>query len=331
MSVKKIVTAGVAFAAVAVTSSVITHLKYTAISGEEMHRPASELLSVEVAKEIGIPEVHQSIPVTTTEATEVTTEAETTVTTESVQTEAPAVSLHKAEIKQIPTVKPENVQVTPASVSSLKVTWDAEEGRDYSISWQTEAPYSENIQVVFKENGTAYLTGLRENSEYTIWIEPILNDDEEITVMKKEIVCRTPAVEVIQEFDREEGWTSCFAYEAASGLTIMPSSGAIYGSEVDAITDTGIRRFENGDYACAMGTHYGLCEDRFLVELDNGIQFTCRICDSKGESNVQDEWGGGLYHWFGGEGNGKCIIEFIYDDCNLPDCVYFSGSWGYYN
>jgi hypothetical protein len=331
LSIKKIVTAGAAFAAVAVTSSVITHLKFTAISGEEMRRPASELLSVEVVKEIGIPEAYQSVPGTAAEVTEVTTEAETTVTTEPVQTEAPAVSLHKAEIKQIPTIKAENVQVTPASVSSLKVTWDAEEGRDYSISWQTEAPYSENIQVVFKENGTAYLTGLRENSEYTVCVEPILAEDEEADVIKEEVVGHTPWVEVIQDFDREEGWTSCFASESASGLTRAPSSDAIYGYEVDAITDTGICRFENGDYACAMGKHYGLCGDRFLVELDNGIQFTCRICDSKGEGDVQDEWGNGLYHWFGGEGGGKCIIEFIHDEYSLPDCVYYSGSWGYYN
>ena len=28
---------------------------------------------------------------------------------------------------------------------------------------------------------------------------------------------------------------------------------------------------------------------------------------------------------------GKCIVEFIYDDYNLPSCVAYSGSWGYYN
>lgn len=39
----------------------------------------------------------------------------------------------------------------------------------------------------------------------------------------------------------------------------------------------------------------------------------------------------GNYHWFGGEGNGKCIVEFIYDDYSLPSCVAYSGSWGYYN
>ena len=257
----------------------------------------------------------QTETITTPQTTAVTTTTEATTTTTAPK----------------PVFKVENVQVTPASVSSLKVTWNAEEGRDYSISWQTEAPYSENIQVIFKENGTAYLTGLRENSEYIVCVEPILAEDEEADVIKGEAVGHTPSVEVIQDFEREEGWTSCFAGERASGLTAIPSSEAIYGSEVDKITDTGIRRFENGDYACAMGTHYGYCGDRFLVELDNGIQFTCRICDSKGAADVQDEWGYGLYHWFGKKGNGKCIIEFIFDDDNLPSCVSYSGSWGYYD
>ena len=61
------------------------------------------------------------------------------------------------------------------------------------------------------------------------------------------------------------------------------------------------------------------------MELENGTQFTVKQCDSKGWADD----GEGKYHWFGGEGNGKCIIEFIYDDYNLPSCVAFSGSWGY--
>ena len=51
-----------------------------------------------------------------------------------------------------------------------------------------------------------------------------------------------------------------------------------------------------------MGVWYGYCGDRFLIELENGTQFTTKICDSKG-----------------------------YDDHHLPSCVAFSGSWGYYN
>lgn len=329
MNIKKNAAAGVVLAVASVTSAMTIHPKLMATS-DDSHEPKTS--SVTIVKDIptnasGNVE-SATAEETITETSETVTEAETTI----IQTEAPTVPLHELKLEKIPSIEAKNVQVTPASVSSLKVTWDAEEDRYYQISWYTEAPYSENVQVIFKENGTAYLTGLRENSEYTISVEPIPTEEEgEIAVLKKDIVCSTPAIEVIQDFEREDGWTSCFAGERASGLTAMPSSGAIYGSEVDAITDTGIRRFENGDYACAMGTHYGYCGDRFLVELDNGIQFTCRICDSKGCGDVQDEYGGGLYHWFGGEGNGKCIIEFIYDDYNLPSCVSFSGSWGYYD
>ena len=65
--------------------------------------------------------------------------------------------------------------------------------------------------------------------------------------------------------------------------------------------------------------------DRYCVELENGIQFTVKQCDSKGWADD----GEGKYHNFGG--SGKCIVEFIYDDYNLPSCVAYSGSWGYYN
>lgn len=83
--------------------------------------------------------------------------------------------------------------------------------------------------------------------------------------------------------------------------------------------DTGL------EYTATMGVWYGYCNDRFLIELENGTQFTTKICDSKGYADD----GEGKYHNFGG--NGKCIVEFIYDDGNLPSCVAFSGSWGYYN
>lgn len=95
------------------------------------------------------------------------------------------------------------------------------------------------------------------------------------------------------------------------------------------MADFAMTRSENPN----MGVWYGYCNDRFLVELENGIQFTTRICDSKGWADDADgdEVPDGRFHWFGGTGNGKCIIEFIYDDSNLPSCVACSGSWGYYN
>ena len=64
-----------------------------------------------------------------------------------------------------------------------------------------------------------------------------------------------------------------------------------------------------------------------IVELENGTQFTVKQCDSKG---LADD-GEGKYHWFGGEGNGKSIIEFIYEDNCMPSSVAFYGSWGYWN
>lgn len=265
--------------------------------------------------------VSTSVPETTVAKTEPVTTTTTTVTTTAATTTQPLTTAKPAP----PTVKIENAAIEATSVSELKITWDAEKDRTYTLGWETEAPYSENIEIVLFEGGTAYLTGLRVDSEYKVIITPELKEGEEAVVIPAELIGRTPNVEFIQDFDREEGWTACFAGERASGLTAMPSSGAIYGSTVDTVTGTGIRRFENGDYCCAMGVWYGYCGDRFLIELDNGIQFTTRICDSKGFGDD----GEGRYHNFGN--GGKCVVEFIYDDYNLPSCVAFSGSWGYYD
>ena len=91
---------------------------------------------------------------------------------------------------------------------------------------------------------------------------------------------------------------------------------------MDVITGTGVMRDPYGDYCCAMGLFYGRCGDRFLVELENGTQFTTKICDSKG--NGSD--GEGRYHKF--SGTGKCIIEFIYKDGSLPSYPANMGSYG---
>lgn len=79
-------------------------------------------------------------------------------------------------------------------------------------------------------------------------------------------------------------------------------------------------RDEYGDYCVAMGTVYGYCNDRFLVELENGTQFTVKICDSKGDIP---------YHEFGN--GGKCVIEFIHADGCLPSSVAFTGNYGSFN
>lgn len=220
-----------------------------------------------------------------------------------------------------------NLEASTISVSCIKVTWDSEKDRDYSIYCETDAGYADNMYFEFRGNDMCYITGLREGSEYEITVTPELKDGEEFEPMSQTVTAKTETVEVIYEFEHEEGWTSAMAGERASGLKYQPASGAIYGSVVDPVTHTGIRRDEYGDYCVAMGLYYGLDWDRFLIEMNDGTQFTVKMCDSKGYADD----GEGKYHWFGGEGNGKCIIEFIYDDNSLPSCVAYSGSWGYYN
>ncbi|MBR3630030.1 MAG: leucine-rich repeat protein [Oscillospiraceae bacterium] len=213
-----------------------------------------------------------------------------------------------------------NLNVSKISVSCLKVTWDAAEGRTYNVRCESTDPnyaYANMIYYEKKSEGLCYVTGLRENSEYEITVEAA--DDSKIS---GKMTGRTEAVEVLNEYPYEDGWTNCFAYEPASGLKRDPAYSAILGCSVDVITGTGVMRDPYGDYCCAMGLFYGRCGDRFLVELENGTQFTTKICDSKG--NGSD--GEGRYHRFGG--TGKCIIEFIYKDGCLPSYPANMGSYG---
>lgn len=209
-----------------------------------------------------------------------------------------------------------NLTATTISVSCIKLEWDGKSDTQYTVTAvQSENDdYIDNMYFEFKSNSLCYVTGLRENTEYTFKIA-----DEDGNVLAT-AVQRTEAVEVIEEFDYIDGWTNCFAYEKASGLTQNPSYSAIQGAVPDPITNTGIMRDEYGDYCCAMGTFFGYCGDRFLITLENGTQFTVKICDSKGDR---------VYHPFGGDG--KCIVEFIHADGCLPSCVAFSGNYGSYN
>lgn len=233
-------------------------------------------------------------------------------------------------VKPVTVLDVQNLKAEAVSVSCIKITWDADPDRTYNFKIQTDAAYPENIHFVNASTGVCYYTGLRENSVYDITIVPELKENEEAEPVYSTVRARTQSVEIVYEYPYEDGWTGCFAGERASGLTAMPSSGAIADSYMDDITGTTIRRKSNGDYCVAMGLFYGRVGDRFLIEMENGNQFTVQICDSKGWCDAGDGDGAGHYHYFGD--SGKCIVEFIYDsDVNLPDCVRVSGSWGGYN
>ena len=246
-----------------------------------------------------------------------------------------AADVPKAEPKPVkeptPIVDVTDLKASNISVSTIKVTWNAEKDRDYYVECSTETAgeYADNMYFEFRGNDMCYINGLREGTEYEITVTPELkeNEDKSTRLKGQNVKAETETVEVIWEFEHIDGWTSAMAGERASGLTAQPASGAIYGSIPDPVTHTGIRRDEYGDYCVAMGLHFGLDGDRYLVCMEDGTQFTVKQCDSKGWADD----GEGKWHWFGGEGNGKCIIEFIYDDASLPACVAYSGSWGYYN
>lgn len=219
-------------------------------------------------------------------------------------------------------IEPIKIQATTISVSSLKITWAAEVGHSYSISCikaDNNNDYNQNIRLEKQTNDLCYITGLRENTSYNITVRDLTNGNHGETIGK------TETVNIIQEYEYIPGWTNCFAYESAAGLTKNPSKSAIKGAIPDPVTGTGIMRNEYGDYCVAMGLYYGECGDRFLVELENGTQFTVKICDSKGYGDD----GNGVYHEFGYSGEGKCLIEFIHGDY-LPHCVTRTGSYGAY-
>lgn len=231
---------------------------------------------------------------------------------------------------ELPVVSVSNLQISTISVSCLKVMWDLQEGREYDVSVETEAPYQENIYLYFKEKNLLYLTGLRENSEYTVYVSPKANEGE--TAQPETVTGHTEQVNVVYNFDEDEEAyaqykdsgvlyaTDFFAGERASGLTAQPASGAIAGSIKDPVYDTSIRVDEYGDFCVAMGQYFGQDWDRYLITMQNGQQFTVKQCDDKGL-----RW----YHEIGEDDTNRNIIEFIYDsDANVPSGVKVTGTWG---
>lgn len=242
------------------------------------------------------------------------------------------VAVTETATEAVQTVRVDGLNVSTISVSCLKVTWNGEQGRDYEVSVDTQAEYTENIYYLFKSNSLLYITGLRENSEYDITITPIIHENE--TAEPSTVTGHTEQVHVVYDFDanpesyaiyKDSGVlyaTDFFAGEKAGGLTAQPSSGAIYGAINDPITDTGICRDEFGDYCAALGEYFGSTWDRYLIEFDNGQQITVKQCDSKGY-----RW----YHPVGNDNSNRNIVEFIWYGSSAPSNVMYSGTWGYCN
>ena len=96
----------------------------------------------------------------------------------------------------------DNLNVSTVSVSCLKVTWDSEPDRDYYVTCTAHDDnyaYGDNIYFEFRGNNLCYITGLRENTEYTVTVEPILSDDEKdgYTAVYASADGKTETVEVI--------------------------------------------------------------------------------------------------------------------------------------
>lgn len=217
-----------------------------------------------------------------------------------------------------------NLTASTISVSSVKITWRTIKNHQYYVSCTCaeyeSTTYKDNIRIKRKNDGYYYITGLRENSRYIVTVKDATANIE------AKCIAQTENVKILEEYDYIPGKTNCFTFESADGLTLDPSKSAIAGSISDPVTDTGIMRNKYGDYCAAMGLYYGECGDRFLIELENGTQFTVKICDSKGLADDGD----GKYHIFGEDMSGKSIVEFIHGP-DLPTCVDNSGNYGDYD
>ena len=124
----------------------------------------------------------------------------------------------------------DKLSASTISVSCIKAEWNGEKGKDYELSvtpTDVNTGYTENICIKFEGNSKSYITGLREGSKYEIVVKELDDNNKPIESSAAVELCSTESVEVIEEFEHEDGWTNCFAYEHSGGLTLQPSWGAI--------------------------------------------------------------------------------------------------------
>ena len=87
------------------------------------------------------------------------------------------------------------------SVSCIKLEWSGDADTEYTVTviQNVNDDYVDNIYFEFKSNTLCYVTGLRENSEYTFELSDADGNLLASTVQ------RTEAVEVIEEYDYIDG------------------------------------------------------------------------------------------------------------------------------
>lgn len=117
-----------------------------------------------------------------------------------------ALQSHSATIaeNEIKSTEISSLAVSTVSVSCLKVTWDCEENTQYSVvcnALDDNYEYADNIYFEFKSDGLCYITGLRENNEYSVIVEGTNIDG---TIKSTTADGRTETVEVIWDFAHED-------------------------------------------------------------------------------------------------------------------------------
>ena len=74
--------------------------------------------------------------------------------------------VHNADVPpEITEVSVKGLEVSTISVSCLKVEWESEPDRDYTVTCEAVSPdyaYYDNMYFEFKSDSLCYITGLRE-------------------------------------------------------------------------------------------------------------------------------------------------------------------------